>query len=110
MHMKNNLNIDEIRKRISEVLDRNNVQKCILFGSYARNDASRRSDVDLLLIKSTSDRFLDRTRDLQYELSRLLPGVDVDVICYTPEEVERMQSRKFIQSVLTEGKVIYEHQ
>ncbi|MGM0487088.1 MAG: nucleotidyltransferase domain-containing protein [Planctomycetota bacterium] len=104
------LTVDEIRRRITETLERNGVRKCILFGSHARNDVSRHSDVDLLLVKSTSTRFLDRTRDLQYELSSRLPESDVDVLCYTPEELQRMQSRKFIQTILSEGKVIYERQ
>ncbi len=103
------LGIDEIRRRIATTLERNHIRKCILFGSRARNDASRHSDIDLLLIKSTTTRFLDRTRDLQYELSRLLPESEVDVLCYTPEELDQMRSRKFIQSILTEGKVVYEH-
>lgn len=104
------ITIDEITRRIAGTLKTHGVRQCILFGSHARNDASRHSDVDLLLIKSTETRFLDRTRELQYELSNLLPETDVDVLCYTPEELQRMKPRKFIQTILSEGKVIYERQ
>ena len=108
--MSTNLTIDDIRRRIAGILADADVERCLLFGSRARNDASRRSDIDLLVIKASPGRFLDRTRDLQYQLSAAFPEAPVEVLCYTPEEIEQLSSRRFFQTVLKEGKLVYEHQ
>lgn len=104
------LTIEDIRRRITGILRESGADRCLLFGSRARNDASQHSDIDLLIVKASAGRFLDRTRDLQYELSAVLPEAPVEVLCYTPEELEQMSSRRFIQTVLKEGKLIYEQQ
>jgi len=39
---------------------------------------------------------------------RNLRDSDLDLLCCTPEELQKMKSRKFIQSILAEGKVINE--
>jgi len=98
----------EICQRVAPVLRRHGVDKAILFGSFARGEATRHSDVDLLLVKETTDRFLDRTRGLWEELNRAFPERAVEVLIYTPSELQAMSGRKFIESILREGKVIYE--
>jgi predicted nucleotidyltransferase len=90
------------------VFRRNNIRKAILFGSFARAEASRRSDVDLILLHDTDKRFLDRYNGLLLELNQAIPGVSVEPLIYTAQEFDRMQDRTFIQRVLAEGKVIYE--
>ena len=35
-------------------------------------------------------------------------GRDIEVLIYTPEELDRISHRKFIQRAWQEGKVIYE--
>ena len=102
------LTTEDIRGRIAATMTRHDVKRCILFGSRARNEQTRRSDIDLLLVKETDERFLDRMRDLQGELGRLFPEAPVEALCYTEEELRRMRHRKFIESILAEGKVVYE--
>jgi len=34
--------------------------------------------------------------------------VDADILCYTPEEIERMKTRAFIRKILKEEVVLYE--
>ena len=43
------LTISGIRSRVIPVLDKHNIEMCILFGSYAKGRANEKSDVDLLV-------------------------------------------------------------
>ena len=47
-------------KRVVECLRRYNPERVILFGSYARGDVDEYSDVDVVVIKQTERRFLER--------------------------------------------------
>ena len=46
--------IDEIKKILNEVLQDKPVYKVILFGSYAKKQATKNSDVDLLIDTKSS--------------------------------------------------------
>lgn len=98
----------ELRARLLPVFKRHQIVRAILFGSRARGEASRRSDVDLILVQRTDRRFLDRYDRLLYELNLALPDVAVDALIYTPEELEQMARRRFMATALREGQVIYE--
>jgi predicted nucleotidyltransferase len=82
-------------------------QQVILFGSWARGDEDEYSDLDLVIIKETQERFLDRLKRV-YELVK--PAFAMDVLVYTPQEFADMRERDnpFIEMVLKEGVVIYE--
>jgi predicted nucleotidyltransferase len=82
-------------------------QRVILFGSWARGDEDEYSDLDLVIIKETQERFLDRLEKV-YELVK--PTFAMDVLVYTPQEFAEMQEREnpFIEVVMKEGVVIYE--
>ncbi|MCD8375289.1 MAG: nucleotidyltransferase domain-containing protein [Oscillospiraceae bacterium] len=49
-------NIDELRSIIAPVARRYGVQRVILFGSYARGEATAQSDVDLLVFGGSGFR------------------------------------------------------
>ncbi len=91
-----------------EGLKKYHPEKVVLFGSYARKDFDRQSDIDLVVIKRTRRRFLQRL----IEVARLIDDKagKVDAIVYTPQEFQRMveEENPFIQNVLKEGKIIYE--
>ena len=96
---------DELR-RIVSLLDKTGVKKVILFGSLATGKVSSSSDIDLIVIKETEERFLDRLESLYKDLA---PSVATDLLCYTPEEVEDMRKwSHFMKRVLEEGRVLYE--
>ncbi len=82
-------------------------QRVILFGSWARGDEDEYSDLDLVIIKETQERFLDRLERV-YDLVK--PTFAMDVLVYTPKELAEMQERNnyFTEMVLKEGVVIYE--
>ncbi len=92
---------------IKEIIDKYKPQKIILFGSTARKDTGIMSDLDLLIIKETSERFVDRIVNL-FKLTK--PKCAVDMLIYTPGEITKMleEENPFIKAVFNEGKVIYE--
>ena len=82
-------------------------ERVILFGSLARGDADEYSDVDVLVVKRTKTRFVQRLVDAARLIS--LPR-NVDVFVYTPEELSAMEEdgNPFIESALRDGIVVYE--
>jgi predicted nucleotidyltransferase len=102
------LTVQQIQQRLALVFDSHGIEKAILFGSYARGEASKHSDVDLILVKQTKQRFLDRYEGLLQDLFLALPGLAVDALVYTPDEFETMRQRRFLARALQEGKLIYE--
>lgn len=84
--------------------------KAVVFGSFARNDQSRRSDIDLMLIQDTSDRFFDRYDGIYAKISKLLCNNPVDLLIYTVNEVKQLSVRKFVKQILEEGVTIYEQE
>lgn len=100
--------LDELASRLRPIFEEHGVLRAILFGSLARGEASRRSDLDLILIQETDKRFLDRYDELLREIVQAVPGRDVDVLIYTPQELHQMAHRPLIMTALREGKVLYE--
>ncbi len=81
------------------------VQRVILFGSLAQREGDLTSDVDLLIVWDTPLGFLERTVELY---RRLQPRVAVDLLVYTPAEMERMAHTPLVRRALQEGQVLYE--
>ena len=78
----------------------------VQFGSHARGTATRRSDLDLLIVAETREPPLERIG----RVLRLLADSPwpVDAIVFTPRELEAMRHTPFIRSILREGKVLHE--
>lgn len=92
--------------RILEQLSRiEAVQRVVLFGSYAEGRRDLFTDLDLLVVMDSNKDFVTRTADIY---SRLQVRVDVDLLVYTPEELNRMEHSGFMRRVLESGKVLYE--
>lgn len=99
-------------KFLPEIVNRikkSGAKKIILFGSSARGEADRYSDIDIVIIKDTKERFVKRL--LEIETFSDLP-VHVDIFVYTQQEFDEMlkMGNSFIENVICEGKVIYETQ
>ena len=96
--------LDYIIQRIVEVAQ---PEKIILFGSAARGDMNRHSDVDLLIIKEGTHR-----GSLAGRIYENLDGVGaaVDVVVVTPTDVERYKDSHalVIKPALRAGRVVYE--
>ncbi len=101
-------NIKKITDLLTPLFKKNNVERAILFGSGARGTQTRKSDLDLVIILKTDKRFFERFEDFE-EIHNLVKGCSVDMLIYSPEELMNISHRKFIKTILSEGKVIYEH-
>lgn len=102
------MDITLLIKRLAPILKRHDIQKAILFGSLARGEASLRSDVDLILVQNTDRRFLERYDGILLEISKVVADRDVDLLIYTPDELNKLASRRFFKQIFREGRVIYE--
>jgi predicted nucleotidyltransferase len=82
-------------------------QRVILFGPVARGEADAESDLDVLVIKDTTEPVVHRLETMA-QLCRA--GVHAGIFVYTPEELKQMlaDGNRFIIQALQEGKVIYE--
>lgn len=102
------ISVETLKEKVAPICERYRIRKAILFGSRARGEASRRSDIDAILIQDSALRFFDRYEGVFSALCRALPEWDVDLLIYTPEELAKIASRPFIAQALREGKVLYE--
>ena len=97
--------LEEIKRRILAVSD---PEQIILFGSHARGITGPDSDLDLLVI----EKGIDAPRRESVRLRAVLRGllVPIDVLVATPNQIERYRDSigLIYNSILREGKVIYE--
>jgi predicted nucleotidyltransferase len=82
-------------------------QRVILHGSFARGDPHEGSDVDLLIVKDTGDRFVDR---IEQVLAFSNGEWAIEPLVYTRQELDAMLAagNAFLEKALEEGVVIYE--
>jgi len=94
-----------VKELLSDV-QKYNPEKVILFGSYAAGNPRKYSDIDLLVIKKTKKRLLERQREIARLLSSRVPS---DIIVLTPDEYEKAtkEPNYFMREILQNGKVIF---
>ncbi|MFA4852670.1 MAG: nucleotidyltransferase domain-containing protein [Bacteroidales bacterium] len=85
-----------------------NPDKIYLFGSYATGQANENSDIDLLVIKDTSEPRYKRSIEIQ----KLFIGskIPADILVYTNNEFEQEKTNQFsfINSVIQGAQLMYE--
>jgi predicted nucleotidyltransferase len=86
-----------------------NPQRVILFGSYAYGTPRPDSDIDLLIIKETSERFIDRLVTVYRILTGTHHLLPVEPLVLTPQEIEKRLAvgDQFIAEILDKGEVLY---
>lgn len=96
--------LDEITERLVRGYDPDAV---ILFGSRASGAARDDSDIDLLIIKDTDKRPIDRRVEVESLLADR--NVALDLIVFTPRELRGLffAGDAFIEQVVETGKVLY---
>ena len=72
------LTIKEIRNRINLIIKKHNIKEVYLFGSYARGEANRNSDVDIYCDSGDVKSLWDLSA-LKEELEKVL-GKSVDIV------------------------------
>ena len=85
-------------------------EKILLFGSYARGDFNKVSDLDLFIVK---DDEKESSRMIRRKIDALLRGrkFGVDLLVRKQKEVEwnfRAQNPFYLYHIFKEGKVLYE--
>ena len=96
------LSIEEIKSYIIPVVEKYPIEKVILYGSYARGDASDTSDIDLV-VESGGKMRNSRIFTLGGDLLMVLP-VRVDVY----DILEIANPSAIYENIQKEGVVIYD--
>jgi predicted nucleotidyltransferase len=94
--------------RIIEVIAREyRPDRIVLFGSLANDAVHEWSDIDLLIIKDTDKRPIERNLEV-FRLCR--PAVGIDLFIFTPQEYDALLKEKytFLMDILKTGKTVYE--
>lgn len=95
---------------VERIVQRFDPVKVVLFGSLARDEESRGSDIDLLVVLEHVD--FERKHDLCVELMRETADIPapVDFVVTDPEELERLGDivGYIYRPALREGRVVYE--
>lgn len=94
-------NIEDIKKIVKPIFDEYEVNRVLLFGSYARNEASLISDIDLCIIdpRIKSLKLFSLKGDLQKALSK-----DIDIFQISSIETDS----PIYKNIFSEGITIYD--
>jgi len=98
---------EELGRIVTIIQSEYDPEKIVLFGSLVSESVHEWSDIDLLVIKKTDKRPIERTM----ELTQLIrPRVGIDLFIYTPEEIELLLKERypFLLNILKTGKTMYE--
>jgi len=97
----------ELERWLLLLIEHEQPEKIILFGSYCTGNIEEWSDLDMVIIKEDAAPFLERTRRV---LALLQPRVGLDVLVYTPGEYAQLRRERefFRQEIAAKGRVIYE--
>lgn len=108
--IKTQITRDTIRAIAKLIVERFDPDQIILFGSHARNEAGKHSDLDLLVVlREEADWQKQRGNPVRRAIAErfILP---VDVILQSPESIARQRDDPYslINTILNEGEVLYE--
>ena len=94
---------------VDKLIEEYRPEKVILFGSYAYGEPTEDSDVDLLIIKNTDKRPIDRWVEVKKLLRDVTRDLPVSPLVYTEKELEERIAIKdfFIQEIFGTGEVLY---
>ena len=97
----------EIKSIMRKIVREYKPEKIILFGSFAYGKPRASSDIDMLIVKKTKKRRIDRIKDVLYMIDNNFP---FEPIVYTPREInERLTLGDFfLQTVMQKCKILYE--
>lgn len=97
----------ELVRYVAILKERYQPQKIWLFGSLAQAAVHDGSDIDLIVVKETNERFLNRIKEV---LRLLQPQVALDVLVYTPTEFETLAASEtaWWREVMETGELLYD--
>jgi len=108
MSSNSNRNLEKELKRILKIIiKRCQPEKIILFGSLANNNIHEGSDIDLIIIKDSSQRYFDRVDEVMHLIH---PRQAIDLFVLTPQEVQGAldEENPYYEEIVNKGTVLYE--
>ena len=99
----------ELNNIVKRLIDAYQPEKIILFGSYAYGKPSADSDLDLLIVKQTAERFIDRWTNVRKIVSDPKRSIPFEPLVLTPRELEERLAigDQFIEEIIRKGEVLY---
>ena len=97
-----------IETTVQRIADGFDPEKIIIFGSYARGEIDRDSDLDLLIVMHVEGSLRQKANEIDLMLAdRTLP---LDLIVVTPEQFARQKDviGTIVREAVKDGKVVYE--
>jgi predicted nucleotidyltransferase len=79
---------EQINALIEEIVSGYQPEKIYLFGSHAIGKQNADSDIDLFIVKETTKRRLERSREVR-KCINTYPQKGLDVFVFTPEELKK---------------------
>ena len=97
--------IDLIKAIAKRLKEQYGAKEVILFGSYAKGNQREDSDIDLLIISDSKERFFERQATVRRLLRDLKKRIPVSPIVLTPDEIEERKKHEdqFINEILKTG-------
>jgi predicted nucleotidyltransferase len=82
-------------------------ERVLLFGSHVRGEATKNSDVDILVIMPDEESPLEKAVEIRL---RIRPAFPIDILVRTPEEISRRieMGDCFMLEIMSQGKTLYE--
>ena len=105
---------EEVKRILSEVVEKLKSEykplRIILFGSYAFGNPTEDSDIDLLILKNTNKRRVDRFVQVKKIIYNPNYKIPISPLVYSPEELEeRLRiGDDFIKEIIQKGTILYE--
>ena len=83
-------------------------ERIVLFGSFARGDFHEGSDIDLIVVMNTEQRYIDRIGQVLATVD--VTDFDVEPHVYTPTEYEELKrsGAVLVEAAEREGRMLYE--
>ena len=98
--------LDDIKKIAALIKANFNVQKIILFGSYAYGTPTKDSDLDLMVVMQTDMWPPDQAAEIRYKLFKIKGSSGpMDLLVRTPEFLEKRLKidDTFIRTIVERG-------
>src|SRR2546427_364474 len=99
--------LNEIKEFAEEIASRYSPEKIILFGSHARGDAGKYSDVDILVVMN----YEGSAARLKANIRGNIPfHHSLDLLVRKPNDIDWRLAENdfFIKEIMTSGMVLYE--